>query len=161
VGLLFAVYFVSVDPRSSHAGCGNDWDRFVPRLWVCATWCRSAGRTDRVYLGRNGGVFVRTSFVHLIFSLPTLTTLSTPPTPLQLTVLSWGNDGLGAHLRHFPTLRLVPNSTRGGEAKENCTVCSRSLGEPFLWCRRKCISPLPSPPGPLAYLTGRTGWLGA
>ena len=50
------------------------------------------------------------------FSLPILTT---PPTPQQLTVRSWGNDGLGAHLRHFPTLRLVPNSTRGGEAKRH------------------------------------------
>ena len=32
-----------------------------------------------------------------------------PPPPLQLTVFHWGNDGLGAHLWHFPPLRLVPN----------------------------------------------------
>ena len=54
------------------------------------------------------------------FRFPTLTTLSTPPTRLQLTVRSWGNDGVGAHLRHFPTLRLVPYySTRGGEAERH------------------------------------------
>ena len=38
----------------------------------------------------------------------------------------------------------------------------RSLGSAFLWCRRKCISPLYlSLTFPVAYLTGLVGWLGA
>jgi hypothetical protein len=80
--------------------CGDYRNRIIPWVRVCVTRCGTSGRAVGIRLGWHGGVFVRT----FLIIVGHVHSKASP----KVTVFHWGNDSLGAHLWHFPTLRLVP-----------------------------------------------------